>query len=80
MSVSIFPCARQDGRTRVADTGVVNLNANLVGLGGSDFDVLDGEGFTGTPSDGRLLLLVWDRMDCDIVGSYFAVDGLREGC
>ena len=62
----------------MADTGVVNLNANLVGLGGSDFDVLDGEGFTGTPSDGRLLLLVWDTDDFDSVGSaYFAVDGLR---
>lgn len=45
-------------RTRVADTGVVDLDANLVGLGGCDLDVFDGEGFTGAPSDGGLLLSI----------------------
>jgi hypothetical protein len=41
-------------RTGVADTSVVNLNADLVGLRGSDLDVLDGEGLAGSPSNGGL--------------------------
>jgi len=33
----------------VADTSVVDLDANLVRLWGSDFDVLDGEVFASLP-------------------------------
>jgi hypothetical protein len=42
------------GLTGVADTSVVNLNADLVGLGGSDLDVLDGERLAGSPGNGSL--------------------------
>lgn len=42
------------GLTGVADTSVVNLNANLVGLGGSDLDILDGQRLTSSPSNGGL--------------------------
>jgi hypothetical protein len=38
----------------VADTGVVDLDADLVGLGGSDLDVLDAEVLAGLPGDGGL--------------------------
>jgi hypothetical protein len=38
----------------VADTSVVNLNADLVGLGGSDLDILDGQRLTGSPGNGSL--------------------------
>lgn len=41
----------------VADTGVVDLDAHLVGLGGSDLDVLDGEVLAGLPGDGGLSLV-----------------------
>jgi hypothetical protein len=40
--------------TGVADAGVVDLNADLVGLGGSDLDVLDGELLSGLPGNGSL--------------------------
>lgn len=33
----------------MADTGVVNLDANLVGSGRCDLNVLDGEGLCGGP-------------------------------
>ena len=46
------------GLTSVADTSVVNLNAHLTSFGGSDFDVLVGEGRAGLPGDGGLLKLV----------------------
>jgi hypothetical protein len=42
------------GLTGVADTSVVNLNADLVGLGGSDLDILDGERLAGSPGNGSL--------------------------
>lgn len=38
----------------VADTGVVDLDADLVGLWGSDLDVLDGEVLASLPGDGSL--------------------------
>lgn len=44
----------QRDSTCVTDTGVVYLDANLVGLGRGDFDVLDGEGLGSTPGDGGL--------------------------
>lgn len=40
--------------TRVANTGIVNLNADLVGLGGSDLDILNGQVLAGLPGDGGL--------------------------
>jgi hypothetical protein len=47
----------------MADTGVVNLDANLVGLGGSDLNVLNAKLLTGLPGDGGLagdcLLTQW---------------------
>lgn len=42
------------GLTGVTDTSVVNLNADLVGLGGSDLDILDGQRLTGSPGNGSL--------------------------
>ena len=41
-------------QTRVADTGVVDLDAHFVGLGRRHLDVFDGEGFAGAPRDGGL--------------------------
>ena len=38
----------------VADTGVVDLNANLMGLGGCNLDILDGERLASSPGDGSL--------------------------
>lgn len=38
----------------MADTSVVNLNADFVSLGGSDLDVLNGEGLAGSPGNGSL--------------------------
>lgn len=39
---------------RVADTGVVDLNADLMGLGRGDLDILDAEVLAGFPGNGRL--------------------------
>ena len=38
----------------MANTSVVNLNADLMGLGGSHLDVLNGEVLAGLPGDGGL--------------------------
>ena len=38
----------------VADTGVVDLNADLVGPGGSDLDILNGEVLASFPGNGGL--------------------------
>lgn len=38
----------------MADTSVVDLNADFVGLWWSDLDVLNGEIFTGLPGNGGL--------------------------
>jgi hypothetical protein len=38
----------------VADTGVVDLDSELVGLGGCNLDILDAELLAGLPGDGRL--------------------------
>lgn len=38
----------------MTDTGVVYLDADLVGLGSGDLDVFNRQGFTGTPGDGGL--------------------------
>lgn len=38
----------------MADTGVVNLNAHLVRLGRSNFDILNREGLAGAPGDRSL--------------------------
>lgn len=40
--------------TSVADTGVVNLDAHLVGAGRSNLDILNGEGLSRSPGDGGL--------------------------
>jgi hypothetical protein len=42
------------GLTGVADTSVMNLNADLMGLGGSNLDILDGERLAGSPGNGSL--------------------------
>ena len=39
----------------MADTGVVDLDADLVGLGGSNLNILDGEVLAGFPGNGGLL-------------------------
>lgn len=39
----------------VADTGVVDLNADLVGPGGPNLDILNGEVLAGFPGNGGLL-------------------------
>ena len=39
----------------MADTGVIDLNADLVCLGGRDLDILNRQVLTGLPRDGRLL-------------------------
>ena len=41
-------------RTCVADTSVLDLNSDLVGLGRSHLDVLIAELLTGAPGDGSL--------------------------
>jgi hypothetical protein len=46
--------ARQCVGICVADTGVVDLNADLVGLGGCDLDILNGEILAGFPGNGGL--------------------------
>ena len=38
----------------VADTGVVDLNADLVGPGWEDFDILNGKVLAGFPGNGGL--------------------------
>lgn len=40
--------------TCVADTGVVDFDTDLVGLGRGNFDILDAQGLTGLPGDGGL--------------------------
>lgn len=42
------------GLTCVANTSVVNLDADLVGSGREDLDVLNAEGLAGSPGDGGL--------------------------
>jgi hypothetical protein len=42
----------------VADTGVVDLNTDLVGLGGCNLDILDREVLAGFPGNGSLRLSV----------------------
>jgi hypothetical protein len=51
------------GLTGVADTGVVNLDAHLVGLGRSNLDVLDGQGLTSSPGNCSLCMLVPNEVD-----------------
>lgn len=43
-------------RTSVADTSVMDLNADFVGLGRRNLDVLDGQRLASCPGDGGLLL------------------------
>jgi hypothetical protein len=38
----------------VADSGVCDLDTDLVGAGGKDLDVLNGEGLSGLPGNGGL--------------------------
>ena len=40
--------------TSVAYTGVIYLDADFVGLGGSNLDVFDGQILAGLPGDGSL--------------------------
>ena len=40
--------------TCVANTSVVDLNSDLVGPGGSDLDILNGERLAGLPGNGGL--------------------------
>lgn len=57
-------------QTCVTDTSVVYLDANLVGLGRGNFDVLDGEGLGGTPGDGGL----FGRSSASMDGSAYPED------
>lgn len=54
----------------VADTGGVDLNADLVGLGRSDLDVLDAQLLAGLPGNGSLagdgLLGWWQRVNLHV--------------
>lgn len=45
------------GLTGMADTGVVDFNAHLTSLGGSNLDVLNGQRRTGFPGDGSLSIV-----------------------
>lgn len=45
------------GLTGMADTGVVNFNAHLTSLGGSNLDVLNGQRRAGLPGDGSLSIV-----------------------
>lgn len=51
-------CTQEEGFTGeltcVADTGVVDFDTDLVGLGRGDFDLLDAQGLTGLPGDSSL--------------------------
>lgn len=51
---SLWVLAGQSVGICVADSSVVDLNADLVGSWGQDFDVLDGEVLAGFPGDGGL--------------------------
>lgn len=76
----------------MADTGVVDLNADLVGLWRGNLNILDGEGLASTPGDGSLLQLSMGVLDVlchgilfsePLAGAvsgnpYFASDGLEE--
>lgn len=63
-------------RTRMADTGVVYLNADFVGFRGSDLDVLDGEVFASLPGHSGLVAMS-DIRDGG-TGLYLACDGLMK--
>ena len=54
LSVPAGAARERERRTSVADTSVVDLNADFVSLGGSDLDVLNGEGLAGSPGNGGL--------------------------
>lgn len=41
----------------MTDTSVIDLNADLVGLGGSNLDILNGELLASFPRDGGLVVL-----------------------
>lgn len=43
-------------RTGVTDTRVENLNANLMGFGRGNLDILNGKWFAGSPCDSSLIL------------------------
>lgn len=45
---------RRRNRTCMANTSIVDLNADLVGLGRGDLDILDGKRLSGFPCDGSL--------------------------
>lgn len=49
--------ARQCVGIGVAHTSVVDLNTDLVGFGGSDLDVLNGEVLAGLPGDSGLYMM-----------------------
>ena len=59
----------------MADTSVVYLNADFVGFGGSDFDVLNGEVFASLPGHSSLVV-VSDGGNESATGMYLARDGL----
>ena len=56
--------AGEEGSTCVTNTGVVDLNAHLVGSGGGNLDILDGERLTGLPGDGGLFCEYEGRVEC----------------
>jgi hypothetical protein len=63
-------------RTRMADTRVMNLNADLVGLGWCDLDVLDAEVLASFPGDGGLSSVSRKLQARSDSSTYLAGDGL----
>lgn len=51
---TLWVLTRKGVGIRVADTGVLDLNADLVGLGGSNLDILIAEWLASFPGDGSL--------------------------
>lgn len=51
---TLWVLARQCVGICVANTGVVDLDTDFVGFGGSDLDVLDAKVLAGLPGDGSL--------------------------
>jgi hypothetical protein len=63
-------------RTCVADSSVVNLDADFVGLWWGYFDVFDGEVLAGFPGDSSLSDVSLVLREQATFGSYLAGDGL----
>ena len=54
---SVQKAGQKAGLTGMADTSVVDFNAHLTSLGGSDLDVLDGQRRTSLPGNSSLSIV-----------------------